>query len=43
MAQPLDLEEQEQLEDIKHFWKKHGNWISWLLIVVFGGIASWNA
>lgn len=43
MAQPLDLEEQEQLDEIKHFWKKHGNWISWLLIVVFGGIASWNA
>lgn len=43
MAKPLDLEEQEQLDEIKHFWKKHGNWISWFLIVVFGGIASWNA
>jgi predicted negative regulator of RcsB-dependent stress response len=43
MANNLDLEEQEQLDQIKHFWKQHGNWISWVLIVVFGGIAGWNA
>lgn len=43
MAQHLDLEEQEQLEQIKHFWKQHGNWISWVLIAVFGSIAGWNA
>ena len=42
MATHLDLEEQEQLDQLKHFWKQYGNLISWLLIVVFGGIAAWN-
>ena len=42
MAKPLDLEEQEQLDDIKHFWKNYGNLITWALIVVFGAIAAWN-
>ncbi|WP_395688431.1 YfgM family protein [Caenimonas koreensis] len=42
MAKHLDLEEQEQLDQIKHFWKEYGNLISWLLIVVFGAIAAWN-
>jgi predicted negative regulator of RcsB-dependent stress response len=42
MAQALDLEEQEQLDQIKHFWKKYGNLISWVLIVVLGGYAAWN-
>ena len=42
MANALDLEEQEQLDQIKHFWKKYGNLISWLLIVVLGGYAAWN-
>lgn len=42
MAKALDLEEQEQLDQIKHFWKRYGNLISWVLIVVLGGFASWN-
>ena len=42
MAKPLDLEEQEQLDDIKHFWKKYGNLITWVLIAVFGSVAAWN-
>ena len=42
MAKALDLEEQEQLDQIKHFWKKYGNLISWVLIVILGGYASWN-
>jgi predicted negative regulator of RcsB-dependent stress response len=42
MAKPLDLEEQEQLDEIKHFWKTYGNLITWALIVVFGAIAAWN-
>lgn len=42
MAKALDLEEQEQLDQIKHFWQKYGNLISWFLIVVLGGYASWN-
>ncbi len=31
-----DLEEQEQLETIKAWWKKHGNWITWVLIIALG-------
>lgn len=31
-----DLEEQEQLESLKRWWKKHGNWITWVLIAVLG-------
>ncbi len=42
MAKPLDLEEQEQLDQIKHFWTRYGNLISWVLIVVFGSFAAWN-
>ncbi len=42
MASHLDLEEQEQLADLKHFWNKYGNLITWLAIVVFGAIGAWN-
>ena len=42
MAKQLDLEEQEQLDELKHFWKQYGNLISSALIVVFGSIAVWN-
>jgi predicted negative regulator of RcsB-dependent stress response len=42
MANPLDLEEQEQLDQLKHFWKQYGNAITWSLIVVLGAFASWN-
>jgi predicted negative regulator of RcsB-dependent stress response len=42
MAKPLDLDEQEQLDQIKHFWAKYGNAISAVLIVVFGSFAAWN-
>lgn len=42
MATPLDLEEQEQLDQIKHFWKTWGNLISWVLIAVLGSYAAWN-
>jgi len=42
MAKQLNLEEQEQLDELKHFWKQYGNLITWLLIVVFGSIAAWN-
>jgi predicted negative regulator of RcsB-dependent stress response len=42
MARHLDLEEQEQLDDLKHFWKQYGNLITWLLIAGFGAIAAWN-
>src|SRR5690606_29262162 len=42
MAKHLDLEEQEQLDQIKHFWAQYGNLITWTLIVVFGSMAAWN-
>ncbi|WHZ11601.1 MAG: UPF0070 protein YfgM [Burkholderiaceae bacterium] len=42
MATALDLEEQEQLDQLKHFWRKWGNAITWVLIVVFGAVAAWN-
>ena len=42
MANHLDLEEQEQLDQLKHFWKQYGNWITWALILVLGAFASWN-
>ncbi len=42
MANQLDLEEQEQLDQLKHFWKQYGNLITWGLIVVLGAVASWN-
>jgi predicted negative regulator of RcsB-dependent stress response len=35
----LDLEEQEQLDKLKAFWKQFGNAISVALILVFGSIA----
>jgi predicted negative regulator of RcsB-dependent stress response len=42
MANHFDLEEQEQLDQIKHFWNTWGTLISSVLIVVFGAIAAWN-
>jgi len=42
MATHLDLEEQEQLDQLKAFWKQYGNLITWLLVVVLGGFAAWN-
>jgi len=42
MANQLDLEEQEQLDQIKHFWKQYGNAITWVLIAVLAAFASWN-
>lgn len=42
MAKQLDLEEQEQLDELKHFWREYGNLITWGLIAVFGAIAAWN-
>lgn len=42
MANHLDLEEQEQLDQLKHFWKQYGNLITWGLILVLGAIAAWN-
>jgi predicted negative regulator of RcsB-dependent stress response len=43
MATHLDLEEQEQLDQLKSFWKQYGNLITWLLIAALAVYAGWNA
>jgi len=43
MATHLDLEEQEQLDAVKHFWKRYGNLITWTLIGALGVFAAYNA
>lgn len=42
MATPLDLQEQEQLDELKAFWKKYGNLITWLLIAALAAYAGLN-
>ena len=42
MATHLDLEEQEQLDQFKHFWSRWGNLITGLITVVLLIYASWN-
>ena len=45
MAQPLDLQEQEQLDALKSFWKTYGNLITWALIAalaVYAGLNGWK-
>ena len=41
MATHLDLEEQEQIDQLKQFWKQYGNLITWALIVVLGAYLGW--
>ncbi|MBL8389613.1 MAG: tetratricopeptide repeat protein [Hydrogenophaga sp.] len=38
----FDLEEQEQIDQLKHFWSQYGNLITWVLIAALGGYAAWN-
>lgn len=35
-------EEQEQLENLKSWWKEYGNRIVWVLIVIMLAFAAWN-
>jgi predicted negative regulator of RcsB-dependent stress response len=42
MASNLDLEEQEQLAQLRHFWSTYGNWITTILLVVLASYAGWN-
>jgi len=42
MAQPLDLQEQEQLDALKSFWKSYGNLITWALIAALAAYAGLN-
>ena len=43
MATQLDLQEQEQLDALKAFWKQYGNLVTWVLILLLGAYAGWNA
>jgi len=42
MANSLDLEEQEQLEQVKHFWKQYGSVITWVMLIVLVVLAGYN-
>ena len=42
MATHLDLEEQEQLDQLKHFWNRYGNLITALALLVALGVAGVN-
>lgn len=37
-----DLEQQEQLDQFKHFWKTYGNLISWVLAAAVAAYAGWT-
>ena len=37
-----DLEQQEQLDQVKHFWKQYGNLITWVLVLALGGYAAYT-
>ena len=43
MANALDLQEQEQLDEIKAFWKRYGNLVTWAITAVLLAFAAWNA
>lgn len=42
MATPLDLEEQEQLDQLKHFWATWGNLITAVIVLAALAFAGWN-
>jgi predicted negative regulator of RcsB-dependent stress response len=42
MASPLDLQEQEQLDQIKSFWNQYGSLITWTVTLALAGFAGWN-
>ncbi|MES2534990.1 MAG: tetratricopeptide repeat protein [Pseudomonadota bacterium] len=37
-----DLEEQEQIDTFKAWWKQYGNLITWVLIIALTAYASWS-
>lgn len=37
-----DLEEQEQLDELKAWWKRYGNIVTWALIAVLAGFAAFQ-
>lgn len=42
MATRLDLDEQEQLDALKHYWKQYGNLITWTLVLALSGYSAYN-
>lgn len=42
MATHLDLEEQEQLDQLKHFWNTYGTLITSVVLLVAGAFVAWN-
>jgi len=42
MVTPLDLQEQEQVDQLKAFWQQYGNLITWTLTLALGAFAAWN-
>jgi predicted negative regulator of RcsB-dependent stress response len=42
MATQLDLQEQEQIDAVKAFWKQYGNLVTWVVILALGAFAAWN-
>lgn len=42
MATHLDLQEQEQVDALKAFWKQYGNLITWVLVLALGAFAGWT-
>jgi predicted negative regulator of RcsB-dependent stress response len=42
MANTLDLQEQEQIDELKAFWARWGNVITWTLTLVLCAFAAWN-
>jgi predicted negative regulator of RcsB-dependent stress response len=42
MATNLDLQEQEQLDALKSFWKSYGNLITWTLLLALLAFAGWR-
>ena len=43
MANTFDLQEQEQLDDLKAFWKRYGNLVTWVVTACLLAYAGWNA
>jgi predicted negative regulator of RcsB-dependent stress response len=42
MPQPLDLQEQEQIDALKAFWAAYGNLITWAITIVLAAFAAYS-
>ena len=42
MATHLDLQEQEQIDELKAFWKRYGNLLTWLVTLALLAYAAFN-